>query len=449
MSLFGAHRAAGGEHGGGGGGGEQGDEFRAHRVLLLWAHSTRPRSSEAPGQTSAKAMTLQAALPACVGVICMPRDPSAVCDPRPMLSRRDLVLALLAAGGSSATGAAGTADPAPALTFPRDFGAHPESRIEWWYVTGRLRGRGARRCGFQITFFRTATGIVGADASAFRRRRAWCSPMPPSPTCRPAPAARPAARAQRLRHRRGRERGHRPRAARLVAGAQPGDPQAAAIARAASETAGFALRPRAARPPSRCCCRARKGCRARARTRRRPATTTASRSSRVEGRSRSTAARRRRRAAGPGSTMSGATRCCAADAVGWDWIGMNLDDGSALTAFRLRAPGRQRALGRRQSFRPRRRRGARLRARARSCSRPARRWTSPASQATYPVEWIVTHAGRLLHGAGTARRPGARQPRLAPARSTGKACRDLLDGDGRHVGSGYLEMTGYAGRLRI
>ena len=24
------------------------------------------------------------------------------------------------------------------------------------------------------------------------------------------------------------------------------------------------------------------------------------------------------------------------DAVGWDWIGMNLDDGSALTAFRLR-----------------------------------------------------------------------------------------------------------------
>ena len=84
-----------------------------------------------------------------------------------MLSRRDLVLALLAARASATTWAAEPADGAAALAFPRDFGAHPESRIEWWYITGRLAAA-ARTWGFQVTFFRTLTGIAGAEASAFR-----------------------------------------------------------------------------------------------------------------------------------------------------------------------------------------------------------------------------------------------------------------------------------------
>ena len=36
------------------------------------------------------------------------------------------------------------------LVFPRDHGAHPDFRIEWWYVTGWLAGP----VGFQVTFFR-------------------------------------------------------------------------------------------------------------------------------------------------------------------------------------------------------------------------------------------------------------------------------------------------------
>src|SRR4029077_4191773 len=84
-----------------------------------------------------------------------------------MLSRRSLVVPLLAAGASPAALAADGGDGVPALTFPRDFGAHPESRIQWWYITGMLTAA-ARTWGFQITFFRAATGIVGADASAFR-----------------------------------------------------------------------------------------------------------------------------------------------------------------------------------------------------------------------------------------------------------------------------------------
>jgi predicted secreted hydrolase len=38
----------------------------------------------------------------------------------------------------------------------------------------------------------------------------------------------------------------------------------------------------------------------------------------------------------PGWTMSGANELLHPEAVGWDWIGMNFMDGSALTAFRLR-----------------------------------------------------------------------------------------------------------------
>jgi predicted secreted hydrolase len=32
--------------------------------------------------------------------------------------------------------------PRRALVFPRDHGAHPELRTEWWYVTGQARDPG-------------------------------------------------------------------------------------------------------------------------------------------------------------------------------------------------------------------------------------------------------------------------------------------------------------------
>lgn len=42
----------------------------------------------------------------------------------------------------------------PALEFPRDHGAHPRFRTEWWYLTGLLRDARGDRYGFQVTFFR-------------------------------------------------------------------------------------------------------------------------------------------------------------------------------------------------------------------------------------------------------------------------------------------------------
>ena len=55
------------------------------------------------------------------------------------------------------------------LVFPRDHGAHPEYRTEWWYLTGWLDA--AQPLGFQITFFRTRTGIDPANPSRFAARQ--------------------------------------------------------------------------------------------------------------------------------------------------------------------------------------------------------------------------------------------------------------------------------------
>lgn len=38
--------------------------------------------------------------------------------------------------------------------FPRDHGAHPEYRTEWWYFTGNLVNNKSGRYGYQLTFFR-------------------------------------------------------------------------------------------------------------------------------------------------------------------------------------------------------------------------------------------------------------------------------------------------------
>ncbi|MGB0497229.1 MAG: lipocalin-like domain-containing protein [Rubricella sp.] len=42
------------------------------------------------------------------------------------------------------------------LSFPRDHGAHPEYRIEWWYLTATLTGADGRDYGIQWTLFRSA-----------------------------------------------------------------------------------------------------------------------------------------------------------------------------------------------------------------------------------------------------------------------------------------------------
>ena len=54
-----------------------------------------------------------------------------------------------------------------AFAFPRDHGAHPEFRTEWWYVTGWLKTAGGDELGFQVTFFRSRLLIAESNPSRF------------------------------------------------------------------------------------------------------------------------------------------------------------------------------------------------------------------------------------------------------------------------------------------
>jgi predicted secreted hydrolase len=54
-----------------------------------------------------------------------------------------------------------------AMQFPRDHGAHPAYRTEWWYVTGWVRDAAGRERGIQITFFRNRPGVAEENPSAF------------------------------------------------------------------------------------------------------------------------------------------------------------------------------------------------------------------------------------------------------------------------------------------
>jgi predicted secreted hydrolase len=57
------------------------------------------------------------------------------------------------------------------IEFPRDHGAHPDFRQEWWYVTGWLKTERGQDLGFQITFFRARPDIETANPSSFTPRQ--------------------------------------------------------------------------------------------------------------------------------------------------------------------------------------------------------------------------------------------------------------------------------------
>lgn len=134
------------------------------------------------------------------------------------------------------------------------------------------------------------------------------------------------------------------------------------------------------------------------------------------------------------------------EAVGWDWIGMNLQDGSALTAFQLRrADGSALWVGGSwrtpdsavQNF-----------AVGELRFTPLRTWSSGTSGARYPVAWrLDTPAGVFeVHALLDAQELDSRA-------STGafywEGLSELRGRDGSPVGRGYLEMTGYAARLAM
>ncbi|MBX3603272.1 MAG: carotenoid 1,2-hydratase [Rubrivivax sp.] len=329
-----------------------------------------------------------------------------------------------------------------ALAFPRDHGAHPGARTEWWYATGWAGSESAPAFGWQLTFFRSRSFLAEGLASRFAARQVLFAHAAVSDLA--------AGRHQ-----------HDQRIARWN-----GDPQAAGDRaalhdadlrlarwtlrrdgdrwRSALPAAGFTLEVDLARTQPLLLQGdagfSRKG---------------------PEERQASHYYSEPQLAAEVAVTRDGRTQRLAGrgwldhewsdeilhrDAVGWDWCGINLFDGSALTAFVLRRRDGS-ALWAGGSFRAA---GAASRSFAPDEVRfvPGRRWRSPATDADYPVQWTLdTAAGRYTVNALLDAQEMASQGGSGTIYWEGLS--ELLDAGGRRIGLGYLEMTGYAGRLRL
>jgi predicted secreted hydrolase len=67
------------------------------------------------------------------------------------------------------------------LEFPRDQGPHPDYRQEWWYLTGNLDSDAGERFGFELTIFRFALA-PGTATSPVASSPTGSSPAVASPT---------------------------------------------------------------------------------------------------------------------------------------------------------------------------------------------------------------------------------------------------------------------------
>lgn len=378
------------------------------------------------------------------------------------MKRRDW---LLAAGGWAATAArANDAVPTPyaevlrgrPLAFPRDFGAHPAFRTEWWYITGWLRA-GEREFGVQVTFFRSRTPHDDRNPSRFAPKQLLL-----------AHAAVAVDGESALRHDQ--------RAARAgfgLAQASESDTDIAIgdwrlqrsrddryLTRIAARdfTLDLAFAPQ--RPPFAQGERgySRKGPRPRQASHyysRPQLAVTGSMTLRAD-------------AAARGATggSASAARLPAALAVtgvawldhewsselldpqaeGWDWVGLNLDDGSALMAFRIRSRDGGTLWSHAQWIGPRAQSGARS-GDERPVFEPLRQWRSARSGATWPVAMRVSIGARTLE-----LHPIFDDQELDTRASTGTIYWEgavRVTEAGRAVGRGYLELTGYAGALKL
>ncbi len=393
----------------------------------------------------------------------MPGAAGMASPPAPPWARRRL---LAAAGGLAAVGglAAGwpggaAALPPRGLRFPRDLGAHNDFRTEWWYITGQAGstpagGGAARRFGFQLTFFRSRVEAAQPLRSRFAARQLVF-----------AHAAMTDLRGSRLLHDQriarwsGRGREGTAWASEEDTAVVLGDwslvrqPDGAYRARLPAEGFGLALDFRETQP---LLLQGDAGL-----SRKGPEAAQASYyyslpQLAVGG----TLSLGRERFAIDAATAAAAPADRATawldhewsqellhpEAEGWDWAGINLFDGGALTLFRLRRRDGS-ALWAGGSLRP-----AGGAARAFGAGEvefaPLRRWTSARTGTAYPVAW------RVRSPAGDFTLEALQDDQELDSRgSTGSVYWEglsaLRDAGGREIGRGYLEMTGYGGALRL
>ena len=82
-----------------------------------------------------------------------------------------IILAALLAGGAGAGEAFEMPRPGRVWSFPRDHGAHPEYKTEWWYYVGHLKAASGESFGYQLTFFRVALRKIRKPGP--QARSAW------------------------------------------------------------------------------------------------------------------------------------------------------------------------------------------------------------------------------------------------------------------------------------
>lgn len=385
------------------------------------------------------------------------------------LRRRALWAASVGLGGAALSGPAPAGPATPdddrvaadrRLVFPRDHGAHNGARIEWWYATGWLQATragadattasamvtGNALWGFQLTFFRSRTGLADTLPGRFAPRQLLFAHAAVTDV-----AGGRHLHAQRISRWSGDEQLPDAHASRgdtglaigrwaLQRDAASGQYQALLAAPEAGFTLALQLQPSQPVLLQGDAGFSRKG----------PLPNQASHYySQPQLAVQATLTLGGQRLALPGRGWldhEWSDDLLAPGAVGWDWIGINLADGGALTAFVLRradgsvlwAGGSHRAAGGpAQAF-----------AADAVQFTPQRSWTSPATGGRYPVQWqIDTPAGRF----GLRALLDAQE--LDSRASTGtvywEGLAELLDGRGARVGLGYLEMTGRAQPLKL
>lgn len=328
--------------------------------------------------------------------------------------------------------------PGAELEFPRDEGAHPDFRIEWWYVTGWLRDAKDAPLGFQVTFFRVRSGLGESNPSRFAPRQVLFAH---------AALADPAF--GRLRHA---ERSAREGFDLAYAREgsvdvrlddwslrQEGDRYAAVVT---GEDFSLRLDLDRVQAPL---LQGERGY-----SRKGPGAEQASwyyslphlvvsGEIVVDGRAHEVTGEAWFDHEWSSDVMDEQAR-------GWDWMGVNLDDGGALMAFRMRderggarwaAATLRSADGSIRSFAPHE-----------VTWTPTRKWRSPRTGAEYPVAWRVRVGDREF-----VVEPLMDDAELDSRASTGTIYWEgpirLRTPDGAPLGRGYLELTGYAAPLDL
>lgn len=328
--------------------------------------------------------------------------------------------------------------PGKSLTFPRDFGSHPEFRTEWWYATGWLQTPDRRQIGFQITFFRSATGHGAGNPSQF---------APTQLIIAHAALSDPAE--QKLLHG---EKTARQGLGLAYANKDTTDVRLDdwRLSRAADGHYQASVRTRDYRlqltlqPTQPVMLQGEQGY-----SRKGPLPEQASYYySEPQLRVTGSLTRRGKALAVAGSAWldhEWSSQVLAKDAAGWDWLGANLDDGSALMAFRIRSTSGatlwSHAALRNQSgqltqFAP-----------DQVSFTPQRLWQSPRTKARYPVAMTIRTAAQQWQLT-----PLQDDQELDSRRSTGAVYWEgavSITRDGAPAGRGYLELTGYDKKLKL